>query len=281
MDEEVSTPASIKERHHEAFPSSMTTIAAGLILAVIGSIIGSNWEKGTTINYVGFGMLLTGMAIFVVGLFGTVATAVKTHLDQKEKLTGIQICKPRILFGSIWSMGAGIALVIVGSILGSSFEKESMMNYSGFGLQLAGIAVFVLGTFETVRISANIYVNNQQANNMLGVEANIDLLKRVRSFWHNVVTTRTLYCIGGIMTAMSLLFFSLWQLDLIVSGPVWWSEGGVGWSHPRGAYADDYFQSFVWKTTVGQAYDTLFLLIFISFIVLFVSVFFWPRKRGR
>jgi hypothetical protein len=94
----------------------------------------------------------------------------------------------------------------------------------------------------------------------------------------NIVTTHTLYNIAGIMTALSLLLFSLWQLDLIVPGPVWWSEGGIGWTHPNGAYADDYFQCFLWKTTIGQAYDTLFLLIFISFIVLFVSVFFWRRR---
>jgi len=90
-----------------------------------------------------------------------------------------------------------------------------------------------------------------------------------------------LYNLAGIMGAMSLLFFGIWQLDLIVSGPVWWSANGSGWSHPNGAYADDYFQCFLWKTTIGQAYDTLFLLIFISFIVLFVSVFLWPRKRTR
>ena len=91
--------------------------------------------------------------------------------------------------------------------------------------------------------------------------------------------------LAGIMVAMGLLFFSLWQLDLIVSGPVWWSSGvhgtGSGWSHPSGAYSNDYFQCFLWKTTIGQAYDTLFMLIFISFIILFASAFFWPRSRGK
>ncbi len=226
-------------------------------------------------------MLLTGIAVFVVGLFGTVATALKNYLDRKETLTGILVCNTRVLSGSVWSMGVGIALVITGSILGSSFEKESMMNYSGFGVQLGGIAVFVFGAFEAARISANIYVNNKRASMMLDAKSRESLLKRARNFWHRLVTTRALYSIGGVMTAMSLLFFSLWQLDLIVSGPVWWSQNGVGWSHPNGAYSDDYFQSFVWKTSVGQAYDTLFLLIFISFILLFVSVFFWPRKRVR
>jgi hypothetical protein len=66
-----------------------------------------------------------------------------------------------------------------------------------------------------------------------------------------------------------------------VSGPVWWSSGeygtGNGWSHPNGAYANDYFQCFIWKTTIGQAYDTLFMLIFIAFIVMFLSAYFWPK----
>lgn len=81
---------------------------------------------------------------------------------------------------------------------------------------------------------------------------------------------------------MDLLFFSLWQLDLIVSGPVWLSSAphgtGSGWSHLNGgAYSNDYFQCYLWKTTIGQAYDTLFMMIFISFIILFASAFFWPR----
>jgi len=122
------------------------------------------------INYVGFGMLLAGIAVFVVGLFGTAATAVKNQLDRNETSAGIKVDKPKILFSSIWSIGVGIALTIIGAIVGSSFEKESMMNYAGFGIQLAGIAVFVISTFETVRTSANIYVNYKRANGMLGVK---------------------------------------------------------------------------------------------------------------
>jgi hypothetical protein len=99
------------------------------------------------------------------------------------------------------------------------------------------------------------------------------------------VKTSAVLNLAGAMFALGLLFFSLWQLDLIVSGPVWWSSGsqgtGTGWSHVNGAYSNDYFQCFLWKTTVGQAYDTFFLLIFISFIVLFASAFFWPRFRTK
>jgi hypothetical protein len=168
--------------------------------------------------------------------------------------------------------------VLIGSIVGSCYPKETLMNYAGFGLQLAGIAFLVLGAFETARISANIYIRNKRVNEKLGVKGK-SFGERMRSFWKYLVTTHSLYNIAGIMVALSLLLFSLLQLDLIVSGPVWWSsEWGVGWSHPNGAYADDYLKCFLWQTTIGQAYDTLFLLIFVSFMVLFVSVFFWRRR---
>ena len=110
------------------------------------------------------------------------------------------------------------------------------------------------------------------------------LPSRLRNSWRNMVKTSAIINLAGIMVATCLLFFSLWQLDLIVSGPVWWqaSPDGAGWSWAGpGAYSKDYFQCFLWKTTVGQAYDTLFMLIFISFIVLFASTFFWPHTRVK
>jgi hypothetical protein len=110
------------------------------------------------------------------------------------------------------------------------------------------------------------------------------LSTRMRMFSSNLVKTSAVLNLAGVMFAMGLLFFSLWQLDMIVSGPVWWasSPNGQGWSWPGpGAYADAPFQCFLWKTTYGQAYDTLFLMIFISFIVLFASAFFWPRFRTK
>ena len=180
-------------------------------------------------------------------------------------------------------MGVGTVLGIIGYLLSGSYAKETIINYAGFGMLLAGIGAFVFGAFETARTCANGYVTIKRAGNNGIAKEKRSFSERARDFWKSLVTSRVLYNIAGVMVAMGLLFFSLWQLDLIVSGPVWWSANGVGWSHPNGAYSDDYFQSFLWKTTVGQAYDTLFLLIFVSFIVLFVSVFFWPhgRQRGR
>jgi len=79
-------------------------------------------------------------------------------------------------------------------------------------------------------------------------------------------------------------FFSQWQLDIIVCPPVWSS----GWSHPIGRYADDYFQCWIWKTTVGEAYDVLFFLNFASFygtIIIFAIMLGWIisqiRKMGK
>lgn len=90
--------------------------------------------------------------------------------------------------------------------------------------------------------------------------------------------------IVGILVAFGMiiggLLFAIWQLDIIVSGPVWWqSIDGVGWSHPNGAYQYDYFQCFLWKTTVGMAYDTLFTMICVipvlGAIILFLSLWYW------
>jgi hypothetical protein len=158
------------------------------------------------------------------------------------------------------------------------------MNYSGFGMLVAGTSVFVYGLFETTRISAMGYFSKRDNANadMESLKQKEKLPVRFKNFWKNLVKTSAIINLIGIMVALGLLFFSLWQLDLIVSGPVWWASNpsGQGWSWPGpGAYANSYFQCFLWQTTVGQAYDTLFLMIFISFIVVFASAFFWPKGQ--
>jgi len=79
-------------------------------------------------------------------------------------------------------------------------------------------------------------------------------------------------------------FFSQWQLDMIVCPPVWSS----GWSHPIGRYADEPFQCWIWHTTMGEAYDTLFFLNFASHygtIIVFIILLYWiisqMRKMGK
>jgi hypothetical protein len=264
---------------------SILSIGIGIVLTVIGSILAGSYEKETIVNYAGFGMLLSGIAVLSIGVSGTVVAILKKRLDPNGKLTSE--CKPRVVLGSVWAIGIGSMLIIIGSIIASSYAKNTLMNYTGFGMLLSGTGVFVYGMFETARISAMGYLNSKRTNmpcedtGNLAFKKKEKFSKRLRNFWNYLVTTRALLNIGGIMVAMGLLFFSLWQLDLIVSGPVWWSANGYGWSHPNGAYSNDYFQCFLWKTTIGQAYDTLFLIIFISFIVLFASAFFWPRWRVK
>lgn len=91
-------------------------------------------------------------------------------------------------------------------------------------------------------------------------------------------------CIGLAILIFGSLF-ALWQLDIIVSGPVWWeySPTGPGWSwNGPGAYQHAYFQCFLWKTSVGVAYDTLFLIAYalpiIGAVIMAGSIWFWEDE---
>jgi len=260
------------ERPRFLFPSILS-MGIGTTLTVIGSVISRSYAKESIMNYTGFGMLLSGIAILSLGISGTLVIILKNRWDLNEDHKGEN--QPRVVLGSIWSIGIGSMLIIIGTLVASSYAKNSLTNYAGFGMLLAGTAVFVYGVFETARISAVDFLSRKR---------NGTTAKMPSEVWKNLVRTRAVLNIAGIMTAMGLLFFSLWQLDMIVSGPVWWESSPYGqgwsWSGP-GAYSNDYFQCFLWKTTIGQAYDTLFLLIFISFIILFASAFFWPRLRTK
>ena len=255
---------------------SILSIGVGLVLIILGSIVAGSYAKETTLNYAGFGALLIGVATLTLGMSGTAVTILKSTWGLSES----RDADVGIIFGSMWAIGIGATLIITGSLIASSYAKTSMMNYSGFGMLLAGTGVFVYGLFETARFSTMGYLSGKWAGNR---EKRVNR-PRLENFWTNMVKTASILNLAGIMVAIGLLFFSLWQLDLIVSGPVWWqsSPNGVGWSwHGPGAYANDYFQCFIWKTTVGQAYDAFFMLIFISFILLFASAFFWPRSREK
>ncbi|MGA2385495.1 MAG: hypothetical protein ABSG33_03060 [Candidatus Bathyarchaeia archaeon] len=258
--------------------SSILSIGVGLALIIVGSIVAGSAAKETITNYTGFGMLLVGIATLTLGMSGTAVTIVKSILDLNKEDSD----EGRPVLGSIWAIGIGVMLLIIGSLIAGSYAKTTTMNYSGFGLMLSGTGIFVYGLFETARFSAMGYLSGRWAGN----REKSDSEPRARNFWGNIVKSTAVLNLAGVMVAMGLLFFSLWQLDLIVSGPVWWQSPtnpyGAGWSWPGpGAYAKDRFQCFLWVTTVGQAYDTLFMLIFISFIILFASAFFWPRSRGN
>ncbi len=269
--------------------SSILSMGIGTTLTVVGSIIGRTFAKETIMNYAGFGVLLVGIAIMSLGISGTVVAILKNRWDLGVKSAGAQ--QPHVVLGSIWAIGIGSMLVVVGSLLAGSYAKSTLMNYAGFGMLLAGTGVFLYGVFETARVSTMGFLNRKRNRNGVKVPPNVhveelefrkkgQIGKRFRRTGRNLVSSSAILNLVGVMAALGLLFFSLWQLDMIVSGPVWWSGGGTGWSHANGAYANDPFQCFLWKTTIGQAYDTLFMLIFISFIILFASAFFWPRTRG-
>jgi hypothetical protein len=276
--------AGIKVAKPRVLFSSIISIGIAVVLVIVGSILAGSYAKESIMNYSGFGTLLAGIAILSIGIAKTVVTILKNRLYPNGKLGGN---RPRLIFGSIWAMSIGLMLLINGSLIAGSYEKNSIMNYSGFGMLLAGTSVFVYGLFETARISAMGYLSSKRDNanaDTEGLKQKEKLSVRLKNSWKNLVKTSAIINLIGIMVGIGLLFFSLWQLDLIVSGPVWWASSptGQGWYWPGpGAYADSYFQCFLWQTTVGQAYDTLFMLIFISFIVVFASAFFWPKGRGK
>jgi len=79
-----------------------------------------------------------------------------------------------------------------------------------------------------------------------------------------------------------LHMFSVWQLDLICCPAVWsYKDDMLSWyfsnleRYGADRYADVYFQCWLWRTTIGEAYDMLFFLNFLSFYgVLIVSCCF-------
>ena len=57
--------ARTKENGQQALSGKAKLILVGLVLAIIGSVISGSYAKATLTNYTGFGMLLTGIAVFV------------------------------------------------------------------------------------------------------------------------------------------------------------------------------------------------------------------------
>lgn len=91
---------------------------------------------------------------------------------------------------------------------------------------------------------------------------------------------RNLVNIIAAVSAAFLHIFSLWQLDLINVLPVWNTPVFLVVLQQLSVdvYSKAYFQCFVWKTTVGQAYDTLFMVNFLSFWLLFLALWFWKEE---
>ncbi|MGD6806441.1 MAG: hypothetical protein ACQCN4_05730 [Candidatus Bathyarchaeia archaeon] len=261
------------------------SLGLGVVFLVIGTILAGSYAKQTLLNDVGFSMLILGVAVLSLGASGTAVAMLKARFYPENES---EDAPPRIIFGSIWAIGIGTMLLIIGVILSGNYEKNSLMNYAGFGMIVSGAGVFVYGLFETAKASAmgllNYRLTRSSQKRAKRFERNQQSrLGQFRIFWTNMVRTSAIFNLAGVISSVCILFFGLWQLDIIVSGPVWYANlDGTGWAWPGpGPYADEYFQCFLWKTTIGQAYDTLFMLIFISFIVLFLSAYFWPKQdRG-
>lgn len=100
-------------------------------------------------------------------------------------------------------------------------------------------------------------------------------------------TKKSFIHILGIVVSMLLMLFGIWQHDLITAPPVWWSATDNIYFYQniiaKGyySYAEEPFQCFLWKTTIGRAYDVTLFLIFISWWILFFSLYFWGRKYSK
>jgi hypothetical protein len=265
---------------------SIFLLGLGSISLIVGAILAKICVKDTAFSYFGFGLLIAGVVLLCLGVLGTAINMLKAQFHgQDYNINGPQ----HRAFSSIWEIGIGAMFLIIGLILSGNFETILFIYYTSFSLLLSGAAIFAYGLFETVKASSTDYIKYDSHDNFLRQDKKTqpqNSTARPTYPKSKMPRVNPIFNIAGIISSVCILFFSIWQLDLIVSGPVWWSSEpfgqGYGWSHIEGgAYANDYFQCFLWKTTVGQAYDTLFMLIFISFIILFISAYFWPKQNNN
>jgi hypothetical protein len=67
--------------------------------------------------------------------------------SQEKPPVPINVAHRQSLIASIWRIGVGLALSIIGSQVGSMFIKGSTGNYVGLGILWAGIIILILGVF--------------------------------------------------------------------------------------------------------------------------------------
>jgi len=142
------TPARVSVNNPQILYLSVWSIGVGITLAVIGSILASAFAKYTSINATGFGIMLGGICISVLG-FGMMLATIKIH-NHNLKIVGHKVDRPKFLLPSILSIGFGTVLTIVGSIISRSYAKETIINYTGFGALLIGVAILSAGISQTV-----------------------------------------------------------------------------------------------------------------------------------
>ena len=208
------TSASTKEKSQESLSGKTKAITIGLALAIIGSIISSSYAKDTITNYTGFGMLLAGIATFVLGIFATATATLKTRLSQ-EAPGSIKVNKPKVLFLSIWSIGIGIVLAVIGSILGSAYAKNTIINYAGFGMLLTGICVFVLGIFGTALATLQTRLNETEKQSGVKVDKPRFLFYSILSIGIGIVLTVIGFIVAGSYAKETILNFTGFGMLLV------------------------------------------------------------------
>jgi len=135
-------------KHREPHSSKTTIIAVGLVIAIIGSVISSSYDKATLTNYTGFAMLMAGISIFVLGIGATANSTLTTRLIEEAPARS-RVTKPKMLSPSIWAIGIGIILAIIGSVISGTYAKDTVTNTTGFAMLLTGICISVLSAFGT------------------------------------------------------------------------------------------------------------------------------------
>jgi hypothetical protein len=112
-------------------------------------------------------MLMAGIATFVFGICTTVITSMDARVTQGLPARA-KANKPKMLSPSIWAIGVGIVLAIIGSLLCGTYAKDIVTNAAGFVLLLTGICISVRGAFGTALLILKIELD--QNKKQLGIE---------------------------------------------------------------------------------------------------------------
>lgn len=87
----------------------------------------------------------------------------------------------------------------------------------------------------------------------------------------------------GIGISLLLLVHSLWQMDLIDVRPIWQTQEWIPWFLKTGLdnYSDMPFQcGFFFRTTIGNANDYYLGMCVVSWFLLLLSMYFYPRVKN-
>ena len=72
------------------------------------------------------------------------------HVEGIDTSTSVNEIQQKVLSGKTKVIAIGFILAVIGSIIAGSYAKDTIINYSGFVMFLAGIATGILGIFSTI-----------------------------------------------------------------------------------------------------------------------------------